>query len=98
MIKITKEVIQECAKNLLFDITEEELNNTIDEFDSILKQMSYLGELKNIDNVEPLTFPIDEIHSYLREDIPSTPVDVNEELKMVPSRLGNQVKLPKVVG
>lgn len=98
MMKITKEVIQECAKNLLFDITEEELNNTIDEFDSILKQMSYLGELKNIDNVEPLTFPIDEIHSYLREDIPSTPVDVNEELKMVPSRLGNQVKLPKVVG
>lgn len=98
MIKITKDVINECATNLMFNISEEELNNTLEEFDSIVKQMSFLANIKDIDNVEPLTFPIDEIHSYLRDDIPCESMNVEEELKMVPSRLGNQVKLPKVVG
>ncbi len=98
MIKITKDVINECATNLMFKISEEELNNTLDEFDSIVKQMSFLAAIKDIDNVEPMTFPIDEIHTYLREDVPCKSMDVEEELKMVPSRLGNQVKLPKVVG
>ncbi len=98
MTKITKEVINECATNLMFNITDEELNTTIDEFDSIIKQMSFLANINDIDTIEPMTFPIDEIHSYLREDIPCESMNVEETLKMVPSRLGNQVKLPKVVG
>jgi len=98
MIDITKDVIKECASNMMFDITEEELNHTLEEFDSILIQMSYLSKLNGIDIVEPLTFPIDEIHTYLREDEPCEPVNVELEMKMAPSKMGNQVKLPKVVG
>jgi aspartyl/glutamyl-tRNA(Asn/Gln) amidotransferase C subunit len=98
MTKITKDVINECATNLMFKITDEELNTTLDEFDSIIKQMSFLANIKDIDKVEPMTFPTDEIHTYLRDDVPCESMPVEEELKMVPSRLGNQVKLPKVVG
>ncbi len=98
MIKITKEVIEECANNMMFKITDEELENTLEEFDSIVKQMSFISSIKDIEKQEPMTFPINEIHSYLREDVPSETIDVETELKMVPSRLGNQVKLPKVVG
>jgi aspartyl/glutamyl-tRNA(Asn/Gln) amidotransferase C subunit len=98
MIKITKQVIDTSAKNLLFKLTEKELNDTMVEFDAILSQMSFIGHIENIDIVEPMTFPIEEIQSAMREDIPATPLDVEEELKMAPSRLGNQVRLPKVVG
>jgi aspartyl/glutamyl-tRNA(Asn/Gln) amidotransferase C subunit len=98
MIKITKPVIDTSAKNLLFKLTEKELNDTMVEFDAILSQMSFIGHIENIDIVEPMTFPIEEIQSAMREDIPATPLDVEEELKMAPSRLGNQVRLPKVVG
>lgn len=98
MIKVTDDVIEECATNLLFEITPEEKDMTLSEFDAILTQMSFLGHIQDIDKVEPLTFPVKDVQYILREDVPSTPTDVNEELKMVPSRLGNQVRLPKVVG
>lgn len=98
MIKVTGDVITTCADNLLFRITEEEKKTTLDEFDAILKQMSFIGDIRDIDKAEPMTFPVSDIHYELRDDDPAEPMDVNEELKMVPSRLGNQVKLPKVVG
>lgn len=98
MIKVTDKVIKECATNLMFEITDEELKVTLTEFDAILKQMSFLGSIKGVDNAESLTFPTQEINTYLRDDIPTTPLDVKEELKNAPSKLGNQIKLPKVVG
>jgi len=98
MKKVNAAVIDECATNLLFKITKEEEQMTLSEFDAILTQMSFLGNIPNIDKAEPMTFPVKDIQYVLRDDVPSTPMDVNEELKMVPSRLGNQVRLPKVVG
>lgn len=98
MIKVTDEIIDECASNLLFKITPEEREMTLDEFDAIVTQMSFLGHIPNIDDAEPLTFPVKDVQYILRDDTPCEPMDVNEELKMVPSRLGNQVRLPKVVG
>ncbi len=98
MTKVTPAVIDECAQNLLFKITPEENKTTMNEFDAIITQMSYLGNIPNIDNAEPLTFPVKDVQYVLRDDVPCTPMDVNEELKMAPSRLGNQIRLPKVVG
>ncbi|MCI2068024.1 MAG: hypothetical protein LKJ88_00395 [Bacilli bacterium] len=98
MIKVTKEVIDVCANNLLFEISPEERDTTLSEFDAIATQMSFLGKIKDIDKAEPLTFPVPDAQYIMREDIPVKPMDANEELKMVPSRLGNQVRLPKVVG
>jgi aspartyl/glutamyl-tRNA(Asn/Gln) amidotransferase C subunit len=98
MIKVTEDVISECAANLLFNISDDERKLTLEEFDAIITQMSFLGKIKDIDEAEPLTFPVDDVQYVLRDDTPVTPMDVQEELKMVPNRLGNQVRLPKVVG
>lgn len=98
MIKVDSKVIDVCAENLLFKIVPEENQLTLDEFDAILTQMSYLGKIEGIDQAEPMTFPFADEQTILRDDVPCQPLDVNEELKMVPSRLGNQVRLPKVVG
>lgn len=98
MIKVTGDVIDTCADNLMFRITPEEKQTTLDEFGAILSQMSLIGKIKGIDEAEPMTFPVSDVHYVLRDDDPVQPMDVQEELAMVPSRLGNQVKLPKVVG
>ena len=97
MTKITKETIDECASNMMFKISEEENEMILQEFDAILAQMDFLSKIPGIDEVTPLTFTNDTINTYLREDVPTTPVDPSVELKNVPSRLVNQVKLPKVV-
>jgi aspartyl/glutamyl-tRNA(Asn/Gln) amidotransferase C subunit len=98
MIKVTADVIDECATNLLFKISPEERDVTLEEFDAILTQMSFLGKIADIDKAEPLTFPVKDVHYELREDTPVQPMPAEEELKMAPSRLGNQIRLPKVVG
>ena len=94
MTKITKSVIEECASNLLFDLAE----LIEEEFSSILAQMDFLGQIKGIDDVEPMTFPIKSHQVIMREDEPSTPLPAEEALKNTNNRLGNQVKIPKVVG
>lgn len=45
-----------------------------------------------------MTFPIKSHQVIMREDEPSTPLPAEEALKNTNNRLGNQVKIPKVVG
>ncbi len=98
MIKVTKEVITTCAENLLFKISDQERDETLEEFDAILTQMDFLSKIKNIDSSKSMTFPVSEIQYELRDDNPVEPVPAKVELEMVPSKLGNQVKIPKVIG
>lgn len=98
MTKITKSVIEECASNLLFDLGENQAELIEEEFSSILAQMDFLGQIKGIDDVEPMTFPIKSHQVIMREDEPSAPLPAEEALKNTNNRLGNQVKIPKVVG
>ena len=97
MKKINSDIIEECAINMMFEITQEERENTLREFESVLMQMELLGKIEGVDSVEPMTFPLDEIHTYLREDVAGPCLDVKEALSNAPSKLGNQIKLPKVV-
>ena len=60
--------------------------------------MDFLGQIKGIDDVEPMTFPYKNHQLTLDEDIPATPVEADIELSNTKNRLGNQVKIPKVLG
>lgn len=98
MIKITKDVINECASNLLFDLSEGQDEMISNEFSSIMAQMNFLKKIQGIDEVDPMTYPAKNHHKAMREDVPSEPLPAEEALKNVHERLGNQVKIPKVVG
>ena len=98
MEKITKVLLAECGKNIKFQLGEEQLEILTDEFDTILAQMKFLHEIPGLDSVEPMTFPIKSHQVIMREDEPSTPLPAEEALKNTNNRLGNQVKIPKVVG
>ena len=97
MKKITKEMLRECANRLYFDMSDEELDVLQKEFDTTISQMEIIGKIKGIDEVEPMTFPFEVATTYLREDVPDTPLDIKEALKNANSAKDGQNKLPKVV-
>ena len=91
------DVLKDAANRLLFDMSEEEYNTLLEEFNIITKQMSLIGEDKSLDVVEPMTFPFECTTSFLREDIPSTPLDREDAIRNAHNKTGGQIKLPKVV-
>jgi aspartyl/glutamyl-tRNA(Asn/Gln) amidotransferase C subunit len=98
MIKVTKEVIELCADNLMFNLSEGQAELIYDEFNTVLAQIDFLKGIEGVDDADPMTFPYSEHQKIMRDDKPSKPVKVEEELKNSNTKLGTQIKLPKVVG
>ena len=97
MKKATKEVLKEAANNLMLELTESEYDILLDEFNTMFKHMEYISEIDGIDDVEPMSFPFDITNDFLREDVPSSPVDRDTLLKNTKDVENGQVRLPKVV-
>ena len=56
---ISKSELESLAKKLMFEMNDDEYETLEKEFDVILKQMDLIGNIKDIDKVEPMTFPFD---------------------------------------
>ena len=97
MIKITLELLKNCANNLMFDMKEEEYETLDKEFDTLIKQMSLMDDIEGINDVEPMTFPFYCSTYYLREDVEGEMLDSKEVLRNAKEVTANQIKLPKVV-
>ena len=98
MKEVNKAVLKDAANRLMFDMTDEEYETLEGEFGTIKKQFEFIGEIKGVDDVSPMTFPFDVTIDYLREDIPTTPLTREEVLKNAKEVKDGQIKLPKVVG
>ncbi len=98
MKEINKQVLKDAAKRLLFDMSEEEYDTLLKEFDVITKQMNLIGQIEGIDDHEPMAFPFPCETAYLREDIPAKPLSKEDALKNAKNKTAGQIKLPKVVG
>lgn len=98
MKKVDKDVLKESAHKLLFDMNENEYDVLLHEFDIVLKQMEAISQIEGVDKVSPMTFPFDVTTDYLREDVPTTPLDREEALKNAHDVVDGQIRLPKVVG
>ena len=90
-------VLKDAAKRLLFDMSENEYETLLNEFDIVTKQMDIIGSNKTLDSYEPMAFPFECSTSFLREDVPSEPLPREEALKNSKRKVGGQIKLPKVV-
>ena len=97
MKKVTKELLQESAKKLMFTLSDEELEKLVKEFDIIQQQMELIGEIPGVDDVEPMTFPFDVTSNFLREDETTIPENREEILKNAKDVQDGQIRLPKVV-
>lgn len=94
---VTKEKLKDYASKLMFDMDDSEYNTLLEEFDIILKQMDIIGEIPNIKDVEPMTFPFKNNDASLREDIVGDYLTVSEVLENSKQEVNDQVKVPRVV-
>lgn len=97
MKKLSKEVLIDAGKRLMFDIDEKECDLLLEEFEILTKQFELLDEIDNLDNISPMTFPYLVFNNYLRDDIPENALTKEEVLKNAGSVQDGQIKLPKVV-
>ena len=82
----------------MFDMEEEGYDRTLLEFETVEKHMALIGEIENIDKVEPMTFPYVIYHASLREDEAKECLTNEEVLANAKETKANQVRVPKVVG
>ena len=97
MKKITKELLQESANKLMFEMSDEQYNKLLSEFDIILTQMDLIGDIEGVDNATPMTFPFDVTSTFLREDVAEAPLDRDEALRNAKDVVDGQIRLPRVV-
>ena len=95
---ISIEELKDLANRLKFDMSEEEYQTLQKEFEVILKQMDLIGQIENVDDVEPMTFPYQVTSSWIREDQEQEGLELEELMSNIKDRMGNFVKVPKVVG
>ena len=98
MEKINKDVLKKVANNLMFDMTDEEYETLLTEFDVLVKQFELMSEINGLEEVTPMSFPFEVTNDYLREDIPDTPLNREDALKNAKDVVDGQIRLPKVVG
>lgn len=97
MNKINKEVLKLTASKLMFNMSEEEYDDLVDEFDKLENRMELIGEIEGVDNAEPMTFPFDVTSTCLRDDIPTKDCSKEELLKNSKDVVDGQIRLPKVI-
>ncbi len=98
MKEITLDVLKDAANRLLFTMSEEQYQTLLEEFDVLKRQMDLIGNIEGLDSYEPMTFPFDCTTSFLREDVPTSPLPREEALRNAGSKEDGQIKLPKVIG
>jgi aspartyl-tRNA(Asn)/glutamyl-tRNA(Gln) amidotransferase subunit C len=98
MKKVNKETLKIAANKLMFDMSEQEYEILLKEFEVLQEQMSLIASIEGIDEVSPMTFPFEVTTSYLREDVASEPLNRDDALKNAKDVVDGQIRLPKVVG
>ena len=96
---MNREKLDDLAKKLMFEMNDEEYATLEKEFDVTLKQMDFIGNIKNIETIEPMFYPFDLSldDSYLREDNYENQMDFNDIRVNAKDYEGNKIKVPKVV-
>ncbi len=95
---VTKEKLKDYAAKLMFDMDDAGYERTLEEFETIEKHMALIGEIENIESVEPMTFPYVIYHATLREDTAKDCLTNDEVLANAKDKKADQIKVPKVVG
>ncbi len=94
---ITKDKLKEYAEKLMFRLEEEQYDTLLKEFDIILEQMKLIEDIKEIDGIEPMTFPFKLDNVRPREDDEVETIDTESALSNAKEKIETEVKVPKVV-
>ena len=95
--KFTKEMVDDYADKLLIGLTEEENKMVLDEFEIIDKNIDIINEIPNIENVEPMSWCLDDFSFELIEDEVEEPVPIEDLLQNCDVYNDREVEVPRVV-
>ena len=93
----TKEMVDDYADKLLIGLTEEENKMVLDEFEIIDKNIDIINEIPNIENVEPMSWCLDDFSFELREDEVEESVPIEDLLQNCDVYNDREVEVPRVV-
>lgn len=96
-MKFTSELVDELANKLLIGLSKEENDLVLREFELIDKSMQVIANMKNIENVEPMTHALDDTEIILREDTAEESVPIEDLLANCDNTEGREIVVPKVV-
>ena len=96
-MKCTIETLKKASTSILFEMSEEQYKVLLDEFQTIIKQLSILDDLGDLNSVIPMDFPFETTIKTLREDESGIPVQRKDILKNAGDSFANQIRVPKVV-
>lgn len=98
MGKFTSEMVDSYAEKLLIGLTPEENKMVLNEFEEIDKNINIINEIKGIEEVEPMSWCLDDFQYELREDEIEESIPVEELFQNCDDYVGNEIRVPKVVG
>ncbi len=98
MNKFTKEMVEDYADKLLIGLTEDESEMVLNEFETIDKNIDIINTIPNIEQVEPMSFCLDDFEVDLREDEIEESININELLQNCDQKNDREVEVTKVVG
>lgn len=96
MEKIDVGYIKSLAKNLMYELTDDEALDIIEEFETLDKQLKLL-EAINTEGVQEMIYPFEAPTSYLREDVVDHVLSQKEVLSNAHTTNQGHFVTPKVV-
>lgn len=96
--EFTQEKVDKLADLLLIGLTEEENKMVFEEFEIIDANINKINEIKNIQEVIPMTHTLDDFECTYREDIIEESIPIDELLANCDDTDEGCVSVPKVVG
>ncbi len=98
MSKFTKEMVLDYADKLLIGLTNEETEMVLNEFESIDSNIDLINKISNIEEVEPMTFCLDDFLCEMDEDIVEESSLIEDILANSDEVIDREITVPKVVG
>ena len=98
MSKFTKEMVIDYADKLLIGLTEEESDMVLSEYETIDKNIDIINTIPNIEQVEPMSFCLDDFDVDLREDEIEESIKIEELLQNCDEVNDREIEVTKVVG
>ena len=87
---------KDLAHRLMFDLSDEEAQDIVVEFETLEKQLELLESIDTT-GVEPMVYPFEEPTVYLREDVADHVISREDALKNAPNVRECHIVVPKVV-
>ena len=96
MKQLSKEHIKKLANQLMFDLSDQEIEEIQEEFDTLIKQMENLNKI-DTSNVLEMVYPFDQVTTLLRDDTEVHHLSVEDVLLNAPEKEDDYFVVPRVV-